>query len=118
MRKDSVLIIDDNQMTGDILKALVKESGFSVDTCEDGETALHVAMHGRHTVFVVDYRMPKMTGDRVTAMLRTLLPDAFIIGFSLEDKERDFLGAGANIFLNKEHLLTGLIPVILNRGNC
>ncbi len=118
MNRDSVLIVDDNRMTRDILKTLIKESGFSVDTCEDGESAIHIAMHGRHAVFLVDYSMPGMTGDRLTVLLRTLRPDAFIIGFSLEDKERDFLEAGANIFLNKAHLFTGLIPVIQNRGNC
>ncbi len=116
MIKDSVLIIDDNQMTSNILKALLEESGFSTDTCEDGDRALHIAMNGRHNIFLIDYRMPRMTGDEVTAMLRTLRPDAFIIGFSIEAKEHVFLDAGANLFLNKTSLLTNLIPAIQNRG--
>ncbi len=94
------------------LKALLEDAGLSGDTCEDGICALAKARENRHNVFLIDYRMPEMTGDRVTSLLRALRPDAFIIGFSLEDRERDFLEAGANIFLNKEHLLNKLIPEI------
>ena len=118
MNKDSVLIVDDNQMTRVALKAFVEDSGLLVDTCENGESALNIARESRHAVFLIDYRMPKMNGDDVTALLRALRPDAFIIGFSIEAKERVFLDAGANAFLNKAHLLNSLIQLIHNRGNC
>ncbi len=109
MNRDSVLIVDDNQMMRHSLKALLEDAGLSGDTCGDGMCALAKAKENRYSVFLIDYRMPEMTGDRVTALLRALRPDAFIIGFSLEDRERDFLGAGANIFLNKQHLLNKLV---------
>ncbi len=115
MNKDSVLIVDDNQLTRETLKTLVENSGLTVDTCEDGKSAIGMARECRHSVFLVDYRMPKMTGDLVTAQLRALWPDVFIIGFSLEDKERVFLEAGANVFVNKANLHNDLIRVIQNR---
>jgi CheY-like chemotaxis protein len=118
VNKDSILIVDDNQMTRVALKSFVEDSGLPVDTCENGESALHIARENRHAVFLIDYRMPKMNGDEVTALLRASRPDAFIIGFSIEAKERVFLDAGANVFLNKAHLLNCLIQVIQNRGNC
>jgi CheY-like chemotaxis protein len=116
VNKDSILIVDDNRMTRDMLKAWVETSGFTVDTCEDGKNALAIAMESCHAVFLIEYRMPEMTGDKVTALLRALRPDAFIIGFSIEDKERAFLDAGANVFLNKFHLLDNLIQIILSRN--
>ncbi len=115
---NSVLIVDDNQMTRDTLKALVEASGLLVDTCEDGKSALDIARESRHAVFLIDYKMPKMTGDEVTALLRALRPDAFIIGISIEDKYQAFLDAGANVFLNKALIRNNLIDVIRNRSNC
>ncbi len=118
MNKDSVLIVDDNQMTRVALKAFVEDSGIPVDTCADGKSALDIARESRHGVFLIDYRMPEMKGDEVTTQLRALRPDAFIIGFSIETKERAFLDAGADVFLDKAQLLNNLIEVIRSRSNC
>ncbi len=118
MGKDSVLIVDDNQVTRDTLKALVEASGLPADTCEDGKSALGLARESRHAVYLIDYRMPEMTGDEVTAKLRALRPDAFIIGFSFEAREQAFLDAGANVFLDKAHILNDLIHIIQTRRTC
>jgi len=118
VNKDSVLIVDDNQTTRAALKAFLEDSGLPADTCEDGKSALDIAQKSRHAVFLIDYRMPGMNGDEVTVLLRALRPDAFIIGFSMETKERAFLDAGADAFLDKAHLLNNLIKVIQNRSNC
>lgn len=118
MNQDSVLIVDDNQMTRVALKAFVEDSGLPADTCEDGKSALDIARKSRYAIFLIDYRMPGMKGDEVTVQLRALRPDAFIIGFSIETQERTFLDAGANAFLDKAHLLNNLIKVIRNRSNC
>ncbi len=118
MSKDSVLIVDDNQMTRTALKSFVEDSGLPVDTCGDGKSALDIARKNRHAVFLIDYRMPEMTGDEVTAQLRVLRPDAFIIGCSIETREQAFLDAGADVFLNKAHLLSRLIRVIRDREAC
>ncbi len=117
VKKDSVLIVDDNQMTRTALKTFVEDSGLPVDTCGDGKSAIDIARKSRHGIFLIDYRMPEMNGDEVTARLRALRPDAFIIGFSIEAKEQAFLDAGANVFLNKAHLLNKIIRVIQDRDN-
>ncbi len=117
MNKDSILIVDDNQMTRTALKAFVEDSGLPADTCGDGKSAIDIARESRHDIFLIDYRMPEMNGDEVTALLRALRPDAFIIGFSIESKERAFLDAGANVFLNKAHLLHKIMRVIRDRDN-
>ncbi len=115
--KDSVLIVDDNQMTRMALKTFVEDSGFPVDTCGDGKSAIDIARESRHGIFLIDYRMPEMKGDELVSRLRALRPDAFIIGFSIEYKEREFLDAGANVFLNKAHLLSRIMRVIRDRDN-
>ncbi len=50
---NKVLIVDDNQMTKDSLKALLADSGLPVDSCEGGNIALNIARENQHTVFLI-----------------------------------------------------------------
>lgn len=84
MMNESILIVDDNQTTRDSLQTLLLAEGYKVDTCEDGACAIDAAKDRRYDTFIVDYRMPLMMGDELTKILRDNLPDAFIIGYSLE----------------------------------
>lgn len=99
--KEPVLIIDDDQMIGGALGALLRADGFEVRRCTDGESALDAARERCYRVVITDYRMPGMSGTDVTRLLRAQCPDAFIIGLSAEQKGADFLEAGANAFLSK-----------------
>jgi CheY-like chemotaxis protein len=107
-----VLIIDDNQTVRDSLMKVLESEGFIVNSCASGSSALDLAKEKRFGAYLVDYHMPGMKGDAVTAELRKLHPDAFIVGFSLENKEQAFLAAGANKFINKDRLDEGLIQLI------
>jgi CheY-like chemotaxis protein len=101
---EDVLVIDDNQLTREVLKKLLESEGFSVTCCEDGRSAIDLAKEVKFKTFLIDYRMPGMNGDEVTVQLRRSYPDAFIIGFSMEQKDRAFLTAGANTFLSKDDI--------------
>ncbi len=107
-----VLVIDDNEMTRDVLILLLEEEGFSVNGCADGMSALDLAKQKLFKVFVVDYRMPRTNGDEVASLLRKLSPESFIIGYSVESKEQEFLSAGADKFILKDRLLAELLPSI------
>ncbi len=112
MRKEEVLVIDDNQMTRDTIKLLLEDQGFSVEGCPNGKSALDLTKRKNFAIYLIDYRMPGMKGDAVAAIIRKLSPDAYIIGFSLESKEQAFLEAGADKFIIKEHFDKKLIPLI------
>ena len=101
---EEVLIVDDNQLTRDVLKKLLESEGFSVTCCGDGRSAIDLAKEVKFNTFLIDYRMPGMNGDEVTVQLRRSYPEAFIIGFSMEHKDRAFLTAGANTFLFKDDI--------------
>ncbi len=112
-----VLVIDDNEMTLDVLTLLLKDEGFSVKGCIDALSALDLAKSNPYKVFLVDYRMPKINGDQVTNMLRKLNPGAFIVGYSVESREQEFLSAGADKFVSKDRLLAELLPLIRRRSS-
>jgi OmpR-family two-component system manganese-sensing response regulator len=112
MKKEEVLVIDDNEMTRDTIKLLLEDEGFAVQGCTDGTSAIGLSERKNFAVYLIDYRMPGMTGDVVAAMIRKFAPEAYIIGFSLESKEKVFLDAGADIFIIKDHFDKKLIPLI------
>ncbi len=92
-----------------MFKLLLEQEGISVSSCADARSALDLASNRSFDIYVVDYRMPELSGDSLTSQLRQMYPDSFIIGYSIEHKEQEFLAAGADKFVSKDHLLTELI---------
>lgn len=115
-KKEVVLIVDDNKIMRDTLHGFLENEGYRVLTCEDGPSALRLSKENRLEIVLTDFQMPEMNGDEMIKQLRKDQPEMFIIGFSIGNKEQSFLDAGANRFLKKEHLLTGLVPLLEGRN--
>ncbi len=115
MSTTGVLIIDDDRTTRDSLRMLLEFEGYHVSSCESGASAFDLIKENQFEVFIIDYRMPEMNGDEVARLLRPLCPHAFLIGFSLESKGREFVAADANAFISKAVLVHELVPLIKKR---
>lgn len=113
--KVQVMVIDDNEAMTFAIKMLLQDEGFSAFCCSDGRTALAITTHKKFEVYVIDYRMPEITGLQLAAKIRKIHPEAFIIGFSVESKESEFLRAGADTFIAKNKLTEALVPLISER---
>jgi DNA-binding response OmpR family regulator len=102
----NALIVDDDKAVNDLVRDMLRANGFNVVTCFNGEQALEAAKKSYFRIIITDYRMPGMRGPDVVRILRGLFPKAFIIGLSADQKERDFLDAGADVFLIKpDHIV-------------
>jgi DNA-binding response OmpR family regulator len=99
--KKSVLIIDDNAVLKDILREVLEPAGVEISCVDDGDAAIDMLEKKTFGVFIVDYRLPTMNGAEVTRNLRSRCPASRIIGISVQSKEKDFLDAGADVFLLK-----------------
>ena len=115
MSNGAVLVIDDDKPTRASLQMFLEFEGFVVCSCDSGAAALDLMSKMHFDILLVGYRMPEMNGDELTRQLRTLYPDAFILGFSVESKDQAFLGAGADAFVRKDRLVHELVPLIKNR---
>lgn len=102
--KKEILVIDDDELILSALKILLEYDGFKVQTCPSAASALALAGERAFDIFIVDYRLPEMNGDALTAAIRKMQPSAVIIGSSVEPKERAFLSAGADTFIIKHEL--------------
>ena len=67
---DSVLIIDDDRELCELVKELLEEEGFRVETANQSVKGLERALSGEHSLVVLDVMMPKMNGFEVVRRLR------------------------------------------------
>lgn len=115
------LVVDDDQMIRDVVKAILDDLGFVVTTAEHGQRALDiVAQHGSSVPFDVvflDVVMPELNGFETVQALKdnpnsTNIP---VIMLTAEDKTDDLMqgySRGADYYITKpftrQQLLYGL----------
>lgn len=99
-----ILIVEDDPKVAAVLKKGLKEEGYAVDVCPDGEEAIAAAHVSEYDLILLDLRLPGKDGWTVCRELRTnnvLTPILMLTAFdSVEDKVKG-LRAGADDYLTK-----------------
>lgn len=65
-----ILIVEDEQKTGDYLKQGLSEAGFTVDLARDGLDGLHLALTDDYDLVVLDVMLPGLNGWQVLQRIR------------------------------------------------
>lgn len=113
----SVLVVDDEQMTRDLLQLMLRPAGFEVFEAEDGLDALQKLNRQLPDVVLLDVMMPNMDGivtcqeirrNPQTAQLPVIMLSAKTHGTAVDEG----LAAGANHYLTKPIARKQLIAVI------
>ena len=111
-----ILIVDDHDVVRQGLKALLDRPGWEiVGEAADGISAVEMAEATKPDVIILDYSLPNMNGADVARHIRTILPTAEVIIFTLHDAEevvRDALSAGVRGFLMKSDGSRQLIAAV------
>lgn len=110
--KKTVLIVDDDDIFREALHNILTSAGFSVSCCHAGPAALELSERKSFHAIITDYHMDEMNGADVAKKLRIQCPDSLIIGISGELREKDFLKAGADAFVNKPFSPNELVSII------
>lgn len=99
-----ILIIEDEKLLADSLKALLEKKGFDVECVYDGESGAEYAETGVYDLLILDVMMPKMDGFDVARSVRAKRCGTPILMLTarsgLEDRIRG-LNAGADYYLTK-----------------
>ena len=70
-----ILLVEDNELNREIAVEILTESGFTVDTAEDGTVAVEMVSEsgaGHYDMILMDIQMPIMNGYEATKAIRSL----------------------------------------------
>lgn len=74
-----VLLVDDNCDGLLVRRSLIEELGCAVEVAHNGEEGLELYRASNFDVVVTDYRMPRMNGVEMIALIRQINPNAHIV---------------------------------------
>ena len=119
-----ILVIEDEKLLADSLKALLEREGFDVEVVYDGETGAQYAELGIYDLLILDVMMPGLNGYELARQVRSnrcATPILMLTAKSgLEDRIQG-LNAGADYYLTKpfdtRELLACINALLRRQGN-
>ncbi len=99
-----ILVIEDEKLLADSLKALLEGKGFAVEVAYDGETGAEYAELGIYDLLILDVMMPGMDGYQVARQVRAKRCTTSILMLTAKSAVEDRicgLNAGADYYLTK-----------------
>jgi PAS domain S-box-containing protein len=115
--KETILLVEDEEMLLDLLKSLLEEQGYHVLTAKDGLEGLETYKSHKETVALVlsDMGLPKMGGWDMFQKMREVNPKVLAIlasGYFDPTLKLDMLKAGAKDFIQKPYVSNEILARI------
>ena len=118
-----ILIVEDDNLLGDGIRAGLSQNGYAADWVEDGEAAETAMMTNEYELVVLDLGLPKRSGLEVLKRMRAREVDTPVIILTAQDSVEDRingLDSGADDYLTKpfdlEELTARLRALLRRRG--
>ncbi|MCR5120962.1 MAG: response regulator transcription factor [Ruminococcus sp.] len=111
-----LLIAEDERSLNEVITKKLKQEGFSVDSCLDGEDALSHLLYIDYDLAVLDIMMPGLSGIQVVTKLRGQGKNTPVIFLTAKDTVHDRvtgLNIGANDYIVKPFAFDELIARIM-----
>ena len=99
-----ILVIEDEKMLADSIKAMLQHNGFQVECVYDGEAGKEYAQLGIYDLLILDVMMPKMDGLEVARQVRRARCNTPILMLTARSDVADRiagLNTGADYYLTK-----------------
>ena len=119
-----ILVIEDEKLLAQSIRAVLEQKGFTVETVYDGETGAQYAQLGIYDLLILDVMMPRMDGFAVARAVRAsrcATPILMLTARSGIDDRIQGLNAGADYYLTKpfdtRELLACVGALLRRQGN-
>ena len=99
-----VLVIEDEKMVAESIRAILESKGFEVETVYDGEAGTEYAELGIYDLLILDVMMPKLNGFQVARQVRADRCSTPILMLTARSEVADKvegLDCGADYYLTK-----------------
>ncbi len=117
-----ILIVEDEEKTGNYLQQSLVESGFTVDLATTGVDGLHLATSDQYDLFIFDVMLPELDGWQLVKTLRShanQTPVLLLSALGRPDDKIKGLELGADDYLAKPFVFSELLARVrslLRRG--
>jgi two-component system, cell cycle response regulator DivK len=101
-----ILIVEDNQFDGRLLKDILESRGYETLQTSDGLEAIEVALANLPDLILLDIQLPDMSGLEVTRRLRSdersrRIPIVAVTAHAMGWHEREALDSGCDAYISK-----------------
>ncbi len=105
-KQHTILVVDDEEMSRDMLSRWLQKKGYVVFTAENGKQALNIIVEYKFDLVLLDIMMPEMDGITVLKLIRKTYPkpELPIIMVTAKGESGDIVHAlelGANDYVTK-----------------
>lgn len=104
-------MIDDEANVRDLLRRVLEEAGYAVETAADGQEGLEKILNNRPDLVVLDLMMPVLDGWAVLKRLERREPPPVVLMLSAYTNRRDAIQAGAAECLSKPFKVADIVEV-------
>lgn len=114
-----VLIIEDDRRLLRLMRQVLEEEHFLVDTASDGNSGLDLALQGIHDVAIIDWMLPGRDGPALCRAIRTARLPVALLMLTARDQIEDRvtgLDSGADDYLVKPFAFEELLARVRALG--
>ena len=123
--KTKLLLVEDEERLGVVLRTFFEKKNFSVDIVKDGEDAIFQAENTKPDVILLDWMLPNMSGIEICRQIRTSksikkTPIIFLTAKREQEDKLKGLDVGADDYVTKPFSqleLLARINALLRRSN-
>ena len=100
----SILLCEDDENLGMLLREYLEAKGFKAELCADGEEGYHSFMTNHYDLCILDVMMPKMDGFTLAGKIHEISPETpfiFLTAKTLTEDIREGFEIGADDYITK-----------------
>ena len=104
MEKKRILVIDDDEVVRDNLKAILELEGYNVDTAVTGKEAIEKSNTNFYNLALIDIRLPDMEGTQLLSTMPDTVPKMVkivVTGYPSLENAKDAVNMGADGYVVK-----------------
>jgi len=115
--KETVFLIDDDEMVVDVSEHILNNSGYDVVSAKSGKEAIEVYKenHSRIDMVILDMILPDMGGGDTYDRLKEINPGIKVLlasGYDIDYQGRDIMERGCDGFIQKPFNMNELLEKI------
>ena len=115
MKKERILVIDDDIDFLDLISTILMEEGYVVDTAKSGEEAIEKCIEELYSLLLIDIKLPDFEGIHLLTRIQDTDPKmrkVILTGYPTLENAQKALNLGADVYLIKPIEVEKLLKTI------